>query len=770
MTTSKASAIPRPEEAQTTSLIRQKADFKSGNEAAALAARDIGFHLMGYYPITPSTEVAENLAKMGANGEHAIAMIAGDGEHGAAGICYGAALGGGRVLNATSSQGLLYSLEQLPVQSGTRVPMVLNLACRAVSGPLDIRGDHSDLYFALNTGWIVLTARDPQAVYDLNFAAVKIGEHPLVRLPVLVAYDGFFTSHQKRRIQVFDDPDTVKHFLGEPPAYPTPLDPEHPATFGPYMNDPDLINNKMQLSLAMDAAKDVIRDVFSELERMTGRSYPVLDSYRIEDAEIAAVLLNSAAETAKEAADGLRKKGQKVGVLSPNVLRPFPADEFRVALKNVKAVTVGDRADSYGAGGGNLSLEVRASLQLDPKNETLVLSRIYGLGGKDFYGADAEIFFEEARTAAATGKIEKPFAYHGATSGTKNSGPKPGLPPIPAAEVSRGMAKVTRNEATGLLQVELEPMWKMTEVPSRIAPGHGACPGCGIFPTLHQAFRVLEGDLVVLFQTGCAMVVTTGYPTTAHRINYVHNLFQNGAATLSGLVEMYHERVRRGELPASKDLTFVMVTGDGGMDIGIGPALGAAHRNHRMMILEYDNQGYMNTGAQLSYSTPLGHRTSTSEVGAHQQGKLYHHKDTAQIFAACHLPFVFTASEGYPEDLMRKVAKAQWYAKREGLVYGKILSFCPLNWRTVDDGAEAVLQAAIDCRFFPLYEIEHGHTIITYDPDEMGRRRPVSEWLGLMGKTKHLLAPKNAPLIKSLEEEVERRWSRLKAMHEHPLL
>ena len=109
-----------------------------------------------------------------------------------------------------------------------------------------------------------------------------------------------------------------------------------------------------------------------------------------------------------------------------------------------------------------------------------------------------------------------------------------------------------------------------------------------------------------------------------------------------------------------------MVTGDGGMDIGMGAALGAAHRNHRMIILEYDNQGYMNTGAQLSYSTPFGHRTSTSEVGGALPGKRYHHKDTAQIFAACHLPYVFTASEGYPEDLMRKVAKAQWYAKREG--------------------------------------------------------------------------------------------------------
>ena len=750
--------------------VRQKREFRSGNEAAALAARDIGFHVMGYFPITPSTEVAENLSAMQAEGEHQIVMVAGDGEHGAAGICYGAALGGGRVLNATSSQGLLYALEQLPVQAGTRVPMVLNIAARTVSGPLDIRGDHSDIYYALNTGWIILCARDPQAVYDLNFAAIRISEHPDVRLPVLVAYDGFFTSHQKRRIEVFDDPDAVRAFLGERPAFPTPLDTEHPATFGPYMNDPDLINNKVQLSEAMESAKRVIPEVLAELQKMTGRAYPLLEGYRTEDAEIAVVLLNSAAETAKETADELRAKGKRVGVLSPNVLRPFPAEEFRQALRPMKAVTVADRADSYGAGGGNLSLEVRAAIQLDSGNRTLVLSRVYGLGGKDFYASDAEQFFEQAIAAAACGRAAEPFAYHGATSGKPDSKARPGLAPIRAAEVSRGMAKVRRDEATGRLKVELEPLWKMTSVPNRMAPGHGACPGCGAFPTLHQAFNVLEGDIVVLFQTGCAMVVTTGYPTTAHRINYIHNLFQNGAATLSGLVEMYHERIRRGELPASKDVTFVMVTGDGGMDIGMGAALGAAHRNHRMMILEYDNQGYMNTGAQLSYSTPFGHRTSTSEVGSQLPGKRYHHKDTTQIFAACHLPYVFTASEGYPEDLMRKVAKAQWYAKNEGMVYGKILSFCPLNWRTTDDAAQPVLQAAIDSCFFPLYEVEHGHTTLNYDPDAANRRHPVSDWLKLMGKTRHLIAPDKAPIVQAIQEETDRRWARLKAMHEHPLL
>ena len=770
MTTETLNASPRAADAPSAGSVRQKLDFRSGNEAAALAARDIGFHVMGYFPITPSTEVAENLSKMQSEGQHDIMMIAGDGEHGAAGICYGAALGGGRVLNATSSQGLLYSLEQLPVQAGTRVPMVLNVAARAVSGPLDIRGDHSDIYYALNTGWIVLCARDPQAVYDLNFAAVKIGEHIDVRLPVMVVYDGFITSHQKRRVRVFDDPDAVRRFLGERPEFRSPLDTDHPATFGPYMNDPDLINNKVQLSQAMEAARRVIPEVLAEIEKMTGRCYPLLDAYRMADADIAMVLLNSAAETAKETADELREKGEKVGVLSPNVLRPFPAEEFRRALRRAKAATIGDRADSYGAGGGNLSLEVRAAIQVDPENRTLVLSRIYGLGGKDFYAADAEKFFAQATTAARSGRVAEPFAYHGATPGAPGRGARPGLAAIPAADVSRGMARVHRDEVSGRLEVELEPLWKMTSVPSRVAPGHGACPGCGIFPTLQQIYRVLEGDVVVLFQTGCAMVVTTGYPSTSHRINYVHNLFQNGAATLSGLVEMYHERVRRGELPASKDITFVMLSGDGGMDIGMGPAIGAANRNHRMMILEYDNQGYMNTGAQLSYSTPFGHRTSTSEVGARLPGKRYHHKDTAQIFAACHLPYVFTASEGYPEDLMRKTAKAQWYAKREGLVYGKILSYCPLNWRTADDAAQPVLQAAIDSCFFPLYEVEHGHTTLTYDPDACDRRRPVSEWLKLMGKTRHLLTPSNAANLQEIQNETDRRWQRIKAMHEHPLL
>jgi pyruvate ferredoxin oxidoreductase alpha subunit len=213
-----------------------------------------------------------------------------------------------------------------------------------------------------------------------------------------------------------------------------------------------------------------------------------------------------------------------------------------------------------------------------------------------------------------------------------------------------------------------------------------------------------------------------------------------------------------------------MVTGDGGMDIGMGPAIGAALRNHKMIIIEYDNEGYMNTGAQLSYSTPLGHRTSTSNVGKFQGGKLFHHKDTPQIMAATNIPYVFTGAECQPLDLIRKAAKAQYYAQNEGLVYGKILITCPLNWLSEEKYGQQIIEDAVNSCFFPLYEVEHGVTTITYNPEEKGKRIPVTDWLKRMGKTRHLTRPEYAEALKAFEEEVERRWQRLKAKHENPYL
>jgi len=740
---------------------------QTGNEVAATAAKHVDYHIMGYYPITPSTEIAETLDAMKAEGEHDIRMIPGDGEHGAAGICFGATSAGGRVFNATSANGLLFAFEQLPVQSGTRFPMVFNIVTRSVSGPLDIRGDHSDIMLAMNTGWIILMASDAQAVYDMNVMAPKIGEEMSIRLPVMVAFDGFFTSHQKRRIEVFEDPKTVQNFLGPFVPTVTSVDPRRPVTIGPYMNDPDLINNKKQQADAMVRSHAVIKKVFAEFEALSGRRYEILDLYRMEDAEAALFIVNSAAETAKEAVDALRKEGKKVGLIRPTVIRPFPVEEIREALSKVKGLVVADRQDNYGAYGGAMTIEIKAAIQGVKGNRTMVASRIYGIGGKEFFVEDGVTMLREAVEIAKTGEVKVPYDYLGANAGETAFVPAMAYAPIPEAAVS-GFTRVETG-ADGKMVVRGVNYRALTAREKRIAPGHGACPGCGIFTNLDTFLKGIEGFVTVLFHTGCGMVVTTGFPYTAHKVTYVHNLFQNGAATMSGITEMFEERKKRGEIPKDEKITFIMVTGDGGHDIGIGPSLGAAARGNRFILIEYDNQGYQNTGSQLSFTVPLGHSTSTSNFGPFQHGKSTHHKDTAQIFNAAHIPYVFTASESIPRDLIRKAVKAQKYAE-EGLVFGKLISYCPLAWRTEDQLAWPILQAAVDTCFFPLYEIERGITTINYDPEEKGKKVPVGEWLKTMGKTRHMLRTECKPVLDAFQAEVDRRWARLKEMHKNPLL
>ncbi|WP_019242515.1 MULTISPECIES: thiamine pyrophosphate-dependent enzyme [Bacillus] len=750
--------------------IAQETTFESGNEMAALAAAQINYHIMGYFPITPSTEIAQLLDAMKTRGQHDITLIAADGEHGSAGICYGAAVTGARVFNATSANGLMYMLEQLPVQSGTRFPMVMNLVTRSISGPLDIRGDHSDLYFALNTGWVILTASTPQMVYDMNIMALKIAENSKVRLPVIVAYDGFFTSHQKRRVQYFKDRNVVQDFVGPCPTdYHFVRDPKKPVTIGAHMNGDDLMNNHYQQSQAMYAAHDVYKQVAAEYGKISGRNYSVINTYQMEDAEVALFLLNSAAETAKDAVDQLRKQGIKAGVVSPNMIRPFPAEEIRQALKGVKTLLVGERADSYGANGPNLTHEIKSALQEDKNNTTIVLSRVFGLGGKDFYTEDALAFFQSAIEAKELGYAPIPFDYYGCNPGKEQSVLEPVIEPLHGEAYKSGLIHVEQ-EDTGKLKVKIPPVRSLMGKPKRLASGHGACPGCGIFSGLELFFKGIEGDIVVLFQTGCAYVVTTAYPYSSHKQSMIHNLFQNGPATLSGTVEAFFEMKNRGEIDVADDVTFIMVTGDGGMDIGMGSAIGTALRNHKVIMLEYDNEGYMNTGSQMSYSTPFGHMTSTTNVGKTQKGKAFHHKDTAQIMAATNIPYVFTGSEAFPQDLIKKAAKAQWYAQNVGTVYGKLLITCPLNWKSEDRYGNTIMEAAVNSCFFPLYEVEQGETTITYNPEARKKRIPLEDWLKYMGKSKHLLKEENKDLLEDFNQEVEKRWQKLLVKHENPHL
>ena len=737
----------------------QKKIFESGNELAAYAAKQINYHVMGYYPITPSTQIAEFLDQMGADGEHDIAMIPAEGEHSAAGICYGASAGGGRVFNATSANGLLYALEQLPVQSGTRLPMVLNIACRTVSGPLSIKGDHSDIMYTLNTGWIILFAESPQEVYDCNICALKIAEK--VRLPAIVAFDGFFTSHQKRNCFVFSDDEDVRKFIGSTVDYAGFFDLNNPVTIGSYMNEPDILNNKYQLHYAMEEAKHLIPEVFKEYESLCGRKLSTVKSYRTDDADILMFILGSSYLTVKSAVDKLRENGKKVGVFTLGVLRPFPSEEIAEICSNAKTIITLDRQDSYGAGGGNMSLEIRAALQKH-KITAKVITRIYGLGGKDFYEKDAIELFE----ACDSDNIPE-FDYIGIYPGEENLSLKPYFKPVTKEDSVLNLTTI--QEENGKLTVKGGRVRETAVMPKRLAPGHSACPGCGIPVNVNLLLRGIEGNVVLLFQTGCGMVVTTGYPKTAFKVPYIHNLFQNGAATLAGLSKMYRKKQERGELPEG-DITFIMVSGDGGLDIGMGSALATALRGDPLIIFEYDNGGYMNTGYQLSYSTPMGAKSSTSHLGSKSYGKEFFNKDMPQIMAATGMPYVATAAESDPNDFIKKAAKAQYYAKNYGTAYIKCLSACPLNWGDKPSTERQVISAAVNSCYFPLYEVERGCTNITYNPEKSNKKIHVTEWLKMMGRTKHLCSEKYEDITDNIQQEIDRRWKRLKIKAETPEL
>lgn len=720
---------------------QQVMEYASGNEMAAIAIKQIGYDLMGYYPITPSTQIAENLDVMRASGETDLVMVAAEGEHSAAGICYGASVAGGRVVNATSANGLLYAMEQFPVQSGTRYPMVMNVVCRTVSGPLSIKGDHSDIMYLLNAGWPILFASTVQQVYDFNLIALKLAE--AVRLPVVVAYDGFFTSHQKSRCYRFEKDEDVKQYIGPKNEDFPFLDFEHPITVGSYMNEPDLIQNRYQLHLAMEKADQLLPELFASFEELSGRKYGKVEGHDCEDAKNTLVLLGSSYDTSIEAVKELREEGKAVSVATVHVLRPFPGKELARLICHAENILVADRQDSYGAHGGNLSLEVRAALQRIGSKAN-VKSVIYGLGGKDFFKEDAKELLAWAED------FSKPdFAYYGVRADSdKRQEYKPLSAPITRAATKIG-AGANLNAVTAM--------------PGRIAPGHGACPGCGIPVNLNLLLRGIEDPVVFLFQTGCAMIVTTAYPKTSFRVPYLHNLFQNGAATLSGVAEICYRKQEKGELPPG-DILFVMVSGDGGMDIGMGSAIGTALRGHRLLIFEYDNGGYMNTGYQLSYSTPLGAKSATSHVGSKQYGKSFFHKDMPKIMAATGIPYVATVAESNPVDFMKKAAKAAHYAKTTGTAYVKAISACPLNWNDNPATERRVIEAAVNCCYFPLYEIEQGITRLSYDPEKIGKKIPVIDWLTMMGRTKHLQKEPYAEVVERLQKEVDKRFEELKKM------
>lgn len=379
----------------------------SGNEAVAYAIKQINPDVMPAFPITPSTEIPQYVAGYIANGEIDTEFIPVESEHSSMSATLGASAAGARALTATSSCGMALMWEELYVAASNRLPVVLALVNRALSGPININCDHSDSMGARDSGWIQIYAENNQEAYDNFLQAYRIAEHKDVRLPVMICQDGFITSHAVENIELIED-DKVKAFVGEYQPENYLLNAAQPMAVGPYATSPYYMETKKGQREAMINAKDVILDVGREFGAMSGRSYGFYEGYQLDDADYVMVIMGSAAGTAKDAVDILRAAGKKAGILKVRVFRPFPAKELAFALQNAKAIAIMDRAESFSGEGGPLGTELTTAL-FHAKSTAKVVNYFYGLGGRDFRVENAEAVFEEI---AAKDNIE-PYQYIG---------------------------------------------------------------------------------------------------------------------------------------------------------------------------------------------------------------------------------------------------------------------------------------------------------------------------------------------------------------------
>ncbi len=383
----------------------------SGNEAVAIALRQINPDVFPAFPITPSTEIPQYFASFAANGQVDTEFIPVESEHSSMSAAIGASAAGARSLTATSSCGLAYMWEELYIAASNRLPLALALVNRALSGPININCDHSDSMGARDAGWIQVYAENNQEAYDNMVQAFRISEHADVRLPIMICQDGFITSHAVENIELLED-EVVKEFVGEYTPENYLLNPERPMAVGPYSITDYYMEAKRNQAEGMKNAKDVVLQVAKEFEQISGRSYGLFEEYQMEDAQYAVVMIGSAAGTTKDAVDALRAKGEKVGLIKIRLFRPFPAEEIAAALKNVKAVAIMDRAEGYSNQGGPLGADVMAALYCARAN-ALAVNYVYGLGGRDVRVEDMEGIFETLKQIDKDGNAGETYRYLG---------------------------------------------------------------------------------------------------------------------------------------------------------------------------------------------------------------------------------------------------------------------------------------------------------------------------------------------------------------------
>jgi pyruvate ferredoxin oxidoreductase alpha subunit len=384
-----------------------------GNEAVATAMRQINPDVVAAYPITPQTDTVEKFSEFVADGLVDTQFVTVESEHSAMSACVGASTAGARVMTATSANGLALMWEIVYIAASTRCPIVMSLVSRALSAPINIHCDHSDVMGIRDSGWIIFLSENGQEAYDNLIQAVRIAEHPDVLLPVAVSQDGFITSHGIERVETYDDAE-VRDFVGEyQPQWPL-LDVDQPKTYGPLDFYDYYYEHKRQQIEAMDKAPQVILDVAQAFNERFERDYGLYEPYRLDDAVVAIVVANSTAGTAKTVVDQLRDEGLKVGLLKPRVFRPFPARKLAEALRHLKAVAVMDRSVSFGSmdNAGPLYLELAAAFAQHGVKVPLS-DYVYGLGGRDVRPGQIEQIFRALLGARDAAEVDSRVTYLG---------------------------------------------------------------------------------------------------------------------------------------------------------------------------------------------------------------------------------------------------------------------------------------------------------------------------------------------------------------------
>src|SRR6056297_1246098 len=365
----------------------------TGHQVVANAMRQVDPDVVAAYPITPQSEIVEYFSKFVADRKVDSEVITVESEHSAMSACVGSSAAGARTMTATASQGLALMMEIVYIAASMRAPIVMTVANRALSGPINIHCDHSDSMAARDSGAIQIYGEDAQEAYDFTLMAQNLAENHDVLLPVMVTLDGFTLTHTAQVAELLSD-ETVTDFVGEyEPLYPL-LDVDNPTTQGPFDMPDYYFEHKLQQVDAMKNVPERFLDIQEEFSKISGREYDGLfESYRLEDADYAVVLLGSTAGTAKVVVDDLREEGKKVGLLKPWMFRPFPREKINAALKDKQAVAVLDRSLSFGSN-GPFYLEISSALSEESEKPKL-FNYTYGLGGRDITTQNILEVFED---------------------------------------------------------------------------------------------------------------------------------------------------------------------------------------------------------------------------------------------------------------------------------------------------------------------------------------------------------------------------------------